>query len=123
MKITGNKWYWFDVISDLKRVGLEDFQISELHPDAMLCKALGISFWLEWSYEKYCILTLSKYSPGIIEAFCELLEVDPTVVYEKNNLYVVEFEQENPHGRIAQLKREYIGGEIKNPKQYDYLGG
>lgn len=107
------KWLCHDLVRDLQRYGLEDFEIIEVYANAVIGRAMGEYIKIEWKENAYCIVTMQKYLPSIASTFEEVLEIPPLAVYIKQGLVVVEFERENPGKRAKELMNERDRGVIQ----------
>jgi len=103
------KWPWFSVMTDLKEQGgLRDVTVDPLSVDAHGCggNLEGKAFYITWVYDKFLLLTMEQFSQPLVDAFAKVVGYAPFCRYIRNGNITVEWDKNNPEGRLAELGEE-----------------
>lgn len=103
------KWLWYDIMSDLRQQGkLDGVTINPLTVTAHGCggEYQGNHFVLTWVHNHFLLITMSYYSQPLVDAFAKVVEYQPFCRYEEEGgLITVEWDKDDPTGRLEKLKK------------------
>ncbi len=105
----GAKWHWYSVMSDLKeQMGLDGVVIDPLSVREHGCGGQyeGNQFYITWVYNQFLLVTMQRLSQPLVEAFSRVVEYQPFCRYDRDGMVTVEWDKNNPIGRLAVLQAE-----------------
>ena len=116
---SGNgKWLWHAISNDLdKQGGLKGVIIDPTTVRPNKCKGTSgdVHFHISWLHDHFLLLTMSDFSPELVNAFAKVLEYEPFCKYMESGVWTVEWDKIDPTERYDELLE--IGGAISNLTQ------
>ncbi len=106
---SGARWHWQNVMSDLREQGaLKDVVIDPWSVEAYGCGGqLGDNFFfITWVHNQFLLVSMERFSQPLVDAFTRVVEYQPFCRYERDGMVTVEWDKNDPHGRLEDLQRE-----------------
>ena len=107
---TDDRWLWTDMVDDLRKAGLEEVDIDpstiseDYHTVGGRTKD-GIYFVVTWMKDRFLLVSMTKKSQAITDAFSKVVEYKPFAEYiSVKGLYTVEWDRTDPKGRFKKLQ-------------------
>lgn len=110
--ITDHGWTWANVYADLTTQGALDKDDLVIDP-TMFCDAhygggfyRGDIFTMTWVKDTFLLLSMTRFSQTLIDAFAAVVEYQPFVCYTSSAYTTVEWDKADPDGRWERLQGE-----------------
>ena len=105
-----HKWMWYDLKKDLVNQGglaNEDVVIDPWTVSAHGCggKYENEGFYLTWVKDKFLLLSMSKFSQALVDAFAKIVDYQPFCKYdEEDGLTTEEWDKIDTEARMSELR-------------------